>query len=138
MPDRYVVDASVAAKLYFIEAGSVLAQTTVRGADRLIAPDLLFLEMASLAVRKVKRSMASLEQGALAVNSLGALLDETIAAAALAPRAFELAAAHRFSAYDAAYLALAELRDFQVLTADAALVRLAQRVGLGELVCFLE
>lgn len=138
MPGRYVIDASVAAKLYFLEAGSVEAQLAIRGADRLIAPDHLFLEMANLAAKKVRRSICSLEQGTFAIDSLGALADETIAASALAPRSFELSATHGFSAYDAAYLALAEARQFEVLTADAPLVRLAEKVGLGDLVRFLE
>jgi predicted nucleic acid-binding protein len=138
MRASYVVDASVVAKLYFLESGSALAQSAVRRADQLIAPDLLFLEMANLAANKVRRSICDLDQGRGAVHSLGALLDEVVAAATLAPRAFELAVAHGFSAYDAAYIALAESRKFEVLTADRPLVGLARKAGLGGVVRFLE
>lgn len=138
MRASYVVDASVAAKLFFLEAGSALAQSAIRSAGWLIAPDLLFLEMASLATKKVRRSVCDFDQGKVAVDSLGALLDEVVAASALAPRAFELAVVHGLSAYDAAYVALAESRDFEVLTADRPLVDLAQKAGLGGYVRFLE
>jgi predicted nucleic acid-binding protein len=133
-PGRFVLDASVAAKLFFIEDASERAVDAVRAADWLIAPDLLFLEMASIAAKNVRRATASQEQAARAVHSLSALLDETIGAPELAPRAFELAAAHGFSAYDAAYLALAEARGFGLLTADTGLVRLAWQVGMAGLV----
>jgi len=138
MSGSYVVDASVAAKLYFVEIGSVQAELAIREANRIIAPDLLFLEMASIAAKKVRRSLCSFEQAADAVDTLGSLLDETIAASELASRAFGLAAADGFSAYDSAYLSLAELREFELLTADAPLVRLARKVGLGQFVRLLE
>lgn len=134
MPDRFVVDASVAAKLYFIEEGSDRAAAAMRAADRLIAPELLFLEMASVAAKNVRRGTASQAQAALAIDSIGALLEEAIGLPELAPRAFELASAHGFSAYDAAYLALAEARAYEVLTADLRLVRIARNVGFGEFV----
>lgn len=134
MPDSFVIDASVAAKLHFFEAGSDQAVAAVRGADRLIAPELLYIEMASIAAKNVRRGTASRDQAAGAVNALEALLDETIPLSELAQRAFELAATHGFSAYDGAYIALAESSELALLTADIRLVRLARQAGLGDFV----
>jgi predicted nucleic acid-binding protein len=134
MPGRYVIDASVAAKLYFTEAGSNLAETVVRAADRLIAPDLLFLEMASIAAKNVRRAISSLEQAADAVDSLSGILDETVPLPGLAGRAFQLAHEYGFSAYDGAYLALAEAEGIELVTADEKLVRRAREANLSHLV----
>ncbi len=134
MLGEFVVDASVAAKLYFIEEDSALAFAIVRTASRLVAPDLLFLEIASIGAKRARRGEASLEDGMDALKSVANLLTETAPSAELAERAFFLAATHGFSAYDAAYIALAETRGLKVLTADARLIRIAARVGLGDLV----
>ncbi len=134
MPDEFVVDASVAAKLYFIEEQSDLAANVLRAANRLIAPDLIFIEMASVAAKQVRRGLASMEQGASAVTSVAALMDRTVPMADLVDRAFQLAADSGFSAYDGAYLALAEAEDLQVITADEKLVRRAREANMSRLV----
>lgn len=133
MAGEFVVDASVVAKLYFPEDDSDLARTVLGGGDRVIAPDLLFVEMASIAAKKVRRELAPMESAAQWVNSLTLLLDEWVASSRLAGRAFNLAATHGFSAYDGTYLALAEARGFELLTADIKLVRLARDAGFGAL-----
>jgi predicted nucleic acid-binding protein len=134
MPDSIVLDASVAAKLYFQEPLSAQAAAAVRAADSIVAPELLLIELASLASKRVRRGHIPIGQARSAVYSVGGLLDEVTRIVDLAPRAFELAAQHGLSAYDAAYLALAEARGFRVLTADVRLVTRARDNGLGALV----
>jgi len=134
MSGDYVVDASVAAKLFFFEDGSDHAAATIRDAERLIAPDLLFIEMASIAAKNVRRGTSSQGEAARAVNSLTAFLDELVPARELAFRAFELATVHGFSAYDGIYIALAEQRLFVVLTADVKMARRAAEAGLSRFV----
>ena len=133
-PDSFVLDASVVAKLHFAEAGSELAEAVTLRAERLIAPDLIYAEMASIAAKKVRRGVTSRDHAAVALGSLRVLLDEAAPLAGLADRAFDLAVAHGFSAYDGAYLALAEMSGLAVLTADLRLARRASDVGLGHLV----
>jgi predicted nucleic acid-binding protein len=58
----------------------------------------------------------------------------TTPTAKLAPRAFELAARHRFSAYDGLYLALAETRQTPVFTFDAPFARKAIEAGFERLI----
>jgi hypothetical protein len=134
MPGSVVLDASVAAKLYFTEDLSDLAEAAVRAADFLIAPDLLFIELASVAAKQVRRGVTTADRGASAMDLMCGLLDEAAPLEGLAKRAFELAQRHGVSAYDGAYLALAEERGLQVLTADVRLVRRAEVEGLSHLV----
>ena len=135
MGGEFVLDASVAAKLFFIEEHSDLAAAALRVAERLIAPELLFLEIASIAAKHSRRGFASSAQGMQAVRSIVNLLDETVPLLGLAPRAFALAETHGCSVYDGAYLALAEERNVRLLTADMKLVRLARQSGLGDFMC---
>ena len=134
MPDRVIVDASVAAKIYFMEEFSSEAISALRLAEGLIAPELLFIEMASLAAKRVRQGTATLDEAAQAVSQVRSLLDEAVPMAGLAQRAFELSAEHGVSAYDGSYLALADDRGLRVLTADFRLVRRAEACGLSHLV----
>lgn len=133
MAGEFVVDASVVAKLYFPEDDSDLVEIVLGGGDRIIAPDFLFVEMASIAAKKVRRGLATMESAVRSVNSLTLFVDEWVASSGMAERAFDLAATHGFSAYDGTYLALAEARGFELLTADIKLVRLARGAGFGAL-----
>lgn len=131
MAVEMVLDASVAAKLFFIEAGSEAAHALALSDVRLIAPDLLWAEMASIAGRRVRGD--GLDEGLArrAVSALGEIVAEFRPMEGLAVRAFELSARHGITAYDATYLALAEQRGAVMVTADARLVAKARTAGLG-------
>jgi len=137
MPDDIVVDASVAAKLYFVDQGTPDVKAALKAGASLLAPELLFVEMASVATKCIRRGESTTDQAAAAVASVLTLLDEAVPMSGLSRRAFELASRHGFSAYDGSYLALAEQRGLQVLTADGKLVRRAQEQGLAHLVRLL-
>ncbi len=138
MTDEVVVDASVAAKCFFTEAGSDDARRFVATGAVLIAPDLIFAEIASVASKKVRRGEISELLGRDAVEALAELLDEVVPSRGLARRGFDLAAEHGFSAYDAIYLALAESRMTRVVTADAKLIARTLSAGLQGLAGSLE
>ena len=138
MAAEWVIDASVAAKLYFEEEFSELARLRVAEADQLIAPDLFHLEIANIAVKRVRRGTASEPAASAAVVGASRIVDEFVAHGALTPHAYALARDHSFSAYDAAYLALADARGLKLLTADAKLAGLASLAGLGRLVDLLQ
>ena len=137
MAGEVVIDASVAAKVFFDEDDSELAEAALAGTGPLIAPDLLFAELASIAAKRVRRGQSTAEQGRQAVTAVGELLFESAPTPPLAARAFTLAAEHGFSAYDGVYLALAEQRGLRMLTADAKLARRAAGAGLSTLVWLL-
>lgn len=129
-----VVDASVAAKFFFHEDGSDQARRLLTSGVVIAAPDLLFLEMASLAATRVRRGLETAQRGRDAVVSVADLIDHVAPSHELRVRAFVLAADDRFSAYDGAYLALAESLAAPVVTADGKLIERAQIAGLGRFV----
>ena len=137
MPAEFVLDASVAAKVIFQESGTPAARSLVLSGSRLIAPDLIFAEMASIAAKQVRRYGAPQTEARRAISEVRHWLSETIPLMDLVGPAFDLAAQHGFSAYDATYLALAQARDVTVMTADVKLVRKAIAVGLSDRVTLL-
>lgn len=134
MPVEIVVDASVLAAIFFREPGHPSWEEALGDDALLIAPTLLCVEMASIAAKKIWRREANERTGAQAVRQCMALTDRPVADTELAPRAMELAARHRFSAYDATYMALAEARSTHVVTLDGRWVDRAATSGLGALV----
>lgn len=132
-----VLDASVAVKCFLDEEGSPAARRAVAERAGWIAPDLIFLEVASVALKSIRRGLLDRTQGARMVAGVGVLLIDAVPASELCDAAFRLAADHGFSAYDAAYLALAKQQGSQLLTADIKLANLAKAAGLGEFVTAL-
>lgn len=129
-----VLDASVLAAAFFTEDGSPEARAYLKRGPRLVAPDLLRLEIASIAAKKVWKGEASLEVGSRAVSAIDEFVVATRGSDPLMERIFVLAATHRFSAYDSAYLALAEAEQAPVVTFDEKLIARAREAGLGTLV----
>jgi predicted nucleic acid-binding protein len=133
-----VLDASVAAKLFFHETGSDSARRILKEGASLLAPDLLFLEMASLAVKRVRRGLSTSDEAAFAVRSIRALIDAVTPVDVLCDRAFHLAIRHGLSASESAYLVLAQDKGAVVLTADMRFASLAMAAGLAAHVKALE
>ncbi len=136
--DLGVLDASVAVKCLVDEADSDLARAAVAARADWAAPDLIFLEVASVALKSVRRGWFERAQAEAMVSRLPQILAEVTPSDALAAAAFRLAADQGFSVYDAAYLALAEARNTWVLTADLKLAMRARSVGLSKLVRTLD
>lgn len=129
-----VLDASVAVKCLLTEADSSLARAHVAAHPDWAAPDLIHLEIASVATKSIRMGLLTRDQGAAMVARSTRLVGDAVSGELLRERAFALAADHGFSVYDAAYIALAELRGTWVLTADVKLVSRATAAGLGGLV----
>jgi predicted nucleic acid-binding protein len=129
-----ILDASVAAKFFFNEAGSDRAEALLTSGVVVAAPDLLFLEMASIAATRVRRGLDSETIAREAVNAVVDLIDEVASAGDLRVRAYIFARDDGFSAYDGSYLALAERLGVPVVTADQRLVERAETVGIARLV----
>lgn len=137
MSGEIVLDASVAAKCFFPEAGSDLANAVVLSGVRIVAPELIHAEVANVAARRAQRGETDPSVARRAIEALDELIDETCPLAPLRTRAFDLALASGLSAYDAIYVALAEARGAQLVTADARLVQSARAAGLGAYVVLL-
>ncbi|HET7385408.1 MAG TPA: type II toxin-antitoxin system VapC family toxin [Nocardioidaceae bacterium] len=87
------------------------------------APELIETEVMSVVRRWTLRGWVSAERGRRAVEELGDLALVRHRHAGLRRRAWELR--HRCSAYDAFYIALAEVLDAALLTTDDRLGRAA-------------
>jgi predicted nucleic acid-binding protein len=134
MNSEWVLDASVLAKCLFEEEDTRRARAVVFSAHRLMAPDFIFVEFASIAAKKVRRGHEKAVYAAETLARAAGMAMDVIPATKLAAQAFHLAAEHGVSVYDGLYLALAMERDQVVLTADARLVSRSGRVGLGRFV----
>ena len=118
-----IVDASVILQAFFPDETQDQAQAVIRdhvaGHTALAAPTLILYEVANAVVQAVRRGRITEEDGAAILNAFEGLGIETN------PVAWQpmLSLAQRFdrSAYDAAYLALAEARGEPLITGDRRL-----------------
>lgn len=129
-----VVDSSVLAKFFFHEAASDRARAALTSGAVLIAPSLILVELASVAVRKVRLGASTMDRARSAMASVGDLIDEFVPLEGFARRAFVLAADTGCSPYDATYLALAESRGVPFLTADDRFIEKVSAAGMASLV----
>jgi len=132
MLDRvWVIDASVLAAAMFEEDDTQVARTFLTSAGDLIAPCLLATEMASIAAKKVWKGLTTVEIARQAVADTPRLIALHPTSTTLMQDALDLACAHRISAYDATYVALAVTQDVRVVTLDAKLLARLNEAGLS-------
>lgn len=119
-----VLDASAAVDLLIgTDRGGAVAQA-LRPLRRVHVPELLDAEVVAVIRRWTLRGWLAVDLGERAVAELGELALVRHRHAALRRRAWELR--HRCSAYDAFYIALAEVLDAELLTTDTRLARAAR------------
>ncbi len=114
-----VVDASVLANVVGDDgADGDLARAALAGQD-VSVPDLVDVEVVSVLRRRWLAKTMTARRFATAIDDLALLPADRYPVLPFMPRAYELRA--DVSAYDAAYVALAEQLDCSLLTADARL-----------------
>jgi predicted nucleic acid-binding protein len=123
-----VVDASVGIKLFVVEplsdrADALFARLTATPPARLYVPDLFFIECTNILWKYVWRFGYSSEAAQQDVFDLTRLPFQVASMVDLAEAALALAIAQQVTAYDAAYVALAQRLSLPLVTADEALVR---------------
>ena len=129
----FVLDASVAAAWVLPDeensaADEILHLVAAQGA---IAPDLIWHELPNILLMAARRGR--LPQGEIVPSllRLRRLPIETIEVSASGDtRLIDVASAHGLTAYDAAYLSLAEDRSLSFATADKALRRASNKLGV--------
>jgi predicted nucleic acid-binding protein len=125
-----VVDASVLLTVLMDPVGApVLTGRVFHPAETLHAPHLLDVEVAQVARRYCRSGEMSGERGAQLLGDLADLRITRYPHALMLPRIWELRG--NLTAYDAAYLALAEVLGAPLLTRDA---KLAKALGHGAMV----
>ena len=127
MPDTLVVDCSVAAKWILLEPGREEALRLLErwelGEVRLIAPDLLLAEFASLIAKRSRRKQLSAEQARNAFHFMVRCLPRTFDTRLRLALALDISLQHRLSVWDSVYIALAQEHDCALVTADQRLFR---------------
>ncbi len=119
----YVVDASVAVKWYLPELDSEAALRLRSSSHKLFAPDFLWLEVCSVVCQGVLRKRIPQEDGLQILPALQRLAIELFPSAELLDAATYMAIETSTSLYDCLYLALAVLRNAQMVTADRKFYR---------------
>lgn len=117
-----VVDASVALRWLFPLSHDHRADDLIRSDRPLIAPDLVLAEITNAAWKFVRFEGHNSETVSSIVAEAANGFDELISSLVLKDRALSIAIELRHPAYDCFYLALAEQRDCQMVTADDKLV----------------
>lgn len=119
---QVVVDASVAVKWVVEESHSAQA-TLLLQCEALHAPDHWLAEAINVLWAKVFRGdLAAADAEARMTVLLRAPIVGT-PIASLLPRAFAISVAHTVTIYNSLYVALAEQRDLQLVTADQRLIQ---------------
>jgi len=113
-----VLDASVVVKWFLDEEDSEAARS-LRGADLAVsAPHLLFLEVANVFWKHVRKGALEAVTGSDVLSALGEAPIEWHEDASLFKEAYLLATELGRSVYDSSYLALAVRQDSVLVTAD--------------------
>lgn len=124
-PHRVVLDASVVLKSYLPEEGSTQAQAVFKdwamGHLELLAPALLPYEVTNALLVALRRRRIDAARAREILREFIGLTIPTQGLAGLEERAWALALEHQRTAYDAAYLALAEREGLPLLTGDKRL-----------------
>jgi len=117
-----VVDASVVIKWLVPEIHALAAGRLLEAGAELIAPDLLFAEVANTMWKKARRGELTSEIAQELVDDLPRIAVQTFPCRDLASEAHAVAIATGRSVYDSMYLALAIRLDTRLVTADERLV----------------
>jgi predicted nucleic acid-binding protein len=114
----YVVDASVAVKWLVAEDGSVRALDFLQHAGRLIAPELVVVEVATALSRRERVGEIPPGQAQIDLETLPSYFDALLPAWPDARKALEISLVLKHPFSDCLYLALAMRLGHRFITAD--------------------
>jgi predicted nucleic acid-binding protein len=120
----FVIDASVAVKWVVEEEGTLEAVALLR--QQLLAPDLINAECANILWKKVRLGEMSCEEAIFAGRLLANADIDLTSTRPLLEAAVEIAIVLDHPAYDCVYLALAEQKNIEIVTADTRLIKKAR------------
>jgi predicted nucleic acid-binding protein len=118
-----VIDACVAIKWFlpeekFEEAGAILSSH-----NRMIAPDLFFIEFDAIVTKKVRQRLVDQKDAAIMVQEIRNIPFEVIPYSMISRLAFDLSSTLAITQYDACYLSVAIEFNQKVYTADKRFYR---------------
>ncbi len=123
---RYVIDASVATKWLLPEGDSPSALKVLDAAMArritLVAPALIGLEFGHVLGKELRRGRCDAATAERLWSAFRGLPMALVSARLLQDRAFLISVTRRITIYDSVYVAVAELEDVPLITADAGLI----------------
>jgi predicted nucleic acid-binding protein len=129
-----VVDAGVAIRWMFDLDRSDRAERILQSGDTIIAPDLVIAEITNAAWKFAVFNSVAPQTVQVRVGAAPRAFEEFVPSLDLRDSALAIALELRHAAYDCFYLALAEQRDCQLVTADDRLVRRCGSTPFAKLV----
>lgn len=135
---RYVVDASVAIKWFIPEQLSDAAGRLQHPNLRLSVPAFFWLEIGNVLAKKIRRGELIREEGDYVLKELRHLPLQRHADDRLFRPAYALALQTQRSLYDCLYLALAEVIDGRMVTADRKFYSALANEGRGRRMLWVE
>lgn len=135
----YVIDASVALKWFVDEGDQKLALELTKYENQLVAPDVIFAEVANVLRRKIRVGQMTDVQAEEAVQILLRTFPEAMPSAQLLSDAFAISTQLDHSVYDVLYLVCALRKDdARLITADARFATKCAAAGYGKKILSLE
>ncbi|MCC5913654.1 MAG: type II toxin-antitoxin system VapC family toxin [Balneolaceae bacterium] len=113
-----VIDACVAIKWFLPEEGFEEAGSILNSHNRMIVPDLFFIEFDAIVTKKVRQQLVEPEDSSLIIQEIRKLPLEVISYSKIHKLAFDLSSALPITQYDACYLSVAIEFNQKVITAD--------------------
>jgi predicted nucleic acid-binding protein len=126
-----VIDASVAIKWFVPEAETGAAKRYLDPGETLLAPELLLIEFASVALKKVRLEEITADEAAAMLAKLLRVRITLAAHSPLVEPAARWGLAYGQSAYDCLYLALAVTNRCRMVTADKRFCNAIKRTPLA-------
>ena len=117
-----VVDVSVVAKWFFPKEHAVQSRRLLSPRRTLLAPELIWSEVANIAWKRVRRGEINADEAAQLIADLTRMPLHVVPTQGLVAFALELAIATDRTVYDCMYLALAIDRKCRLATADERFV----------------
>lgn len=127
-----VADASVVAKCLLPESGSAESLRLLQPTRPVLAPELVYAEVANALRNSVRREIIRRDRADWALALLEGMSITALLLRPLTSAALTIALEHDHPVYDCYYIAAAIQHDASLATADERLYDLAQRVGLGD------
>jgi predicted nucleic acid-binding protein len=126
----FVVDASVAVKWFFQEAGSKDAFELREANTDLAAPDILIAEVGHAVWKKWRRKEVSEADALFVVRRMPLFFAALVSTIALSEQASKLSLELSHPIYDCLYLVLAQRERVPIVTADENMIAAARKARI--------
>ena len=133
-----VVDSSVAAKWFFDEIHTGAARRALEGRHERHAPDFYLLETENIICRRIRRGELAVAEGNRIRAALRRMPVQTYSFLTLMDPGYAIATQTGRSLYDCLYVALAELLDARMATADRRLYDALAKTPFADRVLWIE